>query len=50
MLHVCLNSYAESLFRSFHEVTTATTMNVHFNTARYYNATFGIDSFCAFNV
>ena len=48
MLHVCLDCTTESLFRSFHEVATATAVNVDFHAAGNNVHTFGINYFCAY--
>ena len=50
MLHVCIDGHAESFFCTFHKVATATSVYMHFDTARHYYATFSIDYLCAFDV
>ena len=50
MLHVSIDSHSESLFGTFHKVTSAAAMNMHLNTTRYNNTPLGIDDFGIFNV
>ena len=50
MLHVSIDGYAESFFCAFHKVATATTVYVHFDTARHYYAALSVDHLSAFDV
>lgn len=49
MLHVCFDCSSKCIFRSFHKISTSTTVYVDFYTARYYIHTFCVNYFCADN-
>ena len=46
VLKMSVYSHAERLFCAFHEVTSATSVHVHFNSAGGCNAVLGINHFC----
>ena len=50
MLHVGIDSHTESLFGAFHEVASATAVNMHVHTTGNHGATFGINYFCPLDV
>ena len=50
MLHVCLDGYTESFFRTLHKVASATAMHVQLYAARNYIATLGVDYLSIYNV
>ena len=49
VLHVGIHCRAESFFRTFHEVATATAVNVQLDTSGYDVASLGVDLLRAFN-
>ena len=49
VLHVGVDSHAECLFASFHEVASAAAVNVHFDATGHHAATLCIDDFSSNN-
>ena len=49
MLHVSFDSYPESFFRAFHEVSSTAAMNVDFHSSGNDIHSFGVDKFSSNN-
>ena len=49
MFHVSVYSLAESLFRALHEVASAPSVAVDFNSAGHHIHPFGIEKFCSYH-